>query len=96
MVLYAQNQGEISNNQIYGNNDIGVRIQGTSSPLIDLNIVTDNAAAGIGVFEQATPTIQNNQCYGNEVGILIDQGTNPILLGNDCHDNRTDDIADYR
>jgi parallel beta-helix repeat protein len=63
---------------------------------VDLNIVSDNKGAGIGVFEQAAPTIQNNQCYGNEAGILIDQGTNPVLLGNDCYDNLTEDILDYR
>ena len=57
-----------------------------------MNVVEENVEVGIGVFDQAYPTLKDNQCIGNDIGIYVDAAANPILENNDCRENPSGDL----
>ncbi len=85
----------ISNNVIYDNYGPGIANGSNSAAIIEGNEIFENRfpraeekqhfAPGIGVREKARPTIQNNLCYHNGVGIGIlslDSNRQPLTIQN--------------
>ena len=89
----ADSGTQISNCKIY-QNPYGIKVEsgvsGGSAPIIAQNIIYNNTAAGIGVFEtsavSASPNITNNLMFGNQDGIILDNsgsGTvSPVIYHN--------------
>lgn len=65
---------------------VGVLVEGTSSPLIEHNVVRDNMQIGI-LCRDGNALIRNNEVFGSaEQGILLVAGS-PAVTENDIHNN---------
>ena len=79
-----------NNNQIYSNGEAGIAIKyATSTNTIGLNIIRNNAKAGIQVFKAGLVTVQDNQIYENgRAGIRNEWDDILTVTGNDIYENR--------
>jgi len=62
-------------------------------PLIRANTVQDSSQTGLAIGAVAVPWISHNNFVRNAQGILIDDGTQPVLVGNTFADNRSRAIS---
>lgn len=65
----------------------GISVDG-GSPIIERNIIRDNAGTGIGVRDiDANPLIQNNTIVGNKVGLTLEASFSQPISYNNIYDN---------
>jgi len=84
-------RGKLHANQISSNN-IGVRISGSSDPVLTDNDMLNNKVA-VEIGDQAKSLIRGNRIKGNKLdGIHISGTANPLIESNTITENRRDGI----
>jgi parallel beta-helix repeat protein len=77
----------ITNNSV-SNNDMGIRVRGTSSHInITGNIVSENNAHGIHIYGIIPSNITNNFINNNENGIYLRSASGNLITDNEIHSN---------
>jgi parallel beta-helix repeat protein len=64
--------------------------------MLEANIASNNAEAGLLYLDSAGGVARQNVCVGNQWGIYVAETANPDLMDNDCRENTTADIYDLR
>jgi len=79
--------------QGYGEDRIGIRLQGNTEALIQSSVMSGNDI-GISVEDQALVTLEANLCFNNLVdGIIYSDKSRGVVRGNICSGNNNDGIA---
>ena len=68
-IFICQSSATITRNEINGNEDYGIRIDGPASPSITYNNIVNNSSYGIFIVagnDDSTVTVEHNNIYGNE------------------------------
>jgi nitrous oxidase accessory protein NosD len=105
IVLFSSCSEAVEDNECWGNMT-GISLQRDSDApdqpsraVLRGNRCHDNRQAGIVLFSSCSDAIEENQCWGNHTGIVLqrdpkfpDQPSRAVLRGNRCHGNRQSSI----
>jgi len=86
IIVYENGQGLIEDNDIFGNDPMGVWITEGGYPTVHGNKIHDCRGIGVYVSENGQGLIEDNDVFGNERGIWIIKSSNPTIRGNKVHD----------
>lgn len=78
----------VKNNIVHDNGHAGIGCIGKrNSSMISRNVCYRNMGGGIGISNEASPTVQGNRCYNNLRSGIGSRTSAGIILENECFDN---------
>jgi parallel beta-helix repeat protein len=72
----------VANSTLKGCKREGIRMMGTAKPILDNNLLTENASYGIWALKNAKGEIRNNTLRNNGTGIGVGEEAAPLIANN--------------
>ena len=94
IIYYNETRGTARANICTKNGLFGIFLITQASPEVIQNVCDENQEEGIVCLGHTQSVVKGNMCRANKIGLLVKEGTLPMLVGNLCEGNTEADVSE--